>query len=509
MAELNRRQATWLSRQGNDMDAITFALEAGDDALAYDLIFAAAVQAGFGQGSGVETLEELIHKLPPSHNLDQLRLVAHILDNPDFIPVGAARSIRASLPNDLRDSDLVRYAAAVLSLSRYVSWQEDTDVVDEALAIARRVIDQDDMDISQSERALLLAEFGVYELYHGRCDVAIGPLQKAVTAAQIASVPWLRSWVLSALSLAHALDGSTSTARRVGEEATLVGGATADITLFTTLTCFSLAICALNVGDIALAEAQLKRLEEFDRISPGSERTDGVWRILVRGTASMAKGEFRHACQLAEHFVGSSMTCTPWQRFLVNKMHFDSSLAAGEMTHASEALDACQREDLPEEITGVTIMRANLALRQGKANEAFELLQELDDERPSFHRKATSLNLLMAFGVAASVCNRPAESIDAFQRAGVLAERLGVNTPNAAHVRAGRFVAAEDPGLTSSELGVLKEITSDDPLSEIAQRLFISPNTLKTHLKRIYKKLNVGGRSEAVRKAKSLGISLD
>jgi LuxR family maltose regulon positive regulatory protein len=35
---------------------------------------------------------------------------------------------------------------------------------------------------------------------------------------------------------------------------------------------------------------------------------------------------------------------------------------------------------------------------------------------------------------------------------------------------------------------------------EIADKLFISPGTVKTHVKHIYKKLNVKRRMEAVRK---------
>ena len=43
------------------------------------------------------------------------------------------------------------------------------------------------------------------------------------------------------------------------------------------------------------------------------------------------------------------------------------------------------------------------------------------------------------------------------------------------------------------------------PVDEIADRLFVSPNTVKTHLTHIYGKLGVRGRSEAIRAALHCG----
>ena len=55
-------------------------------------------------------------------------------------------------------------------------------------------------------------------------------------------------------------------------------------------------------------------------------------------------------------------------------------------------------------------------------------------------------------------------------------------------------------------LDTLKLIAQDLSNQEIADKLFISLNTVKTHLKNIYLKLEVDNRAKAVAKAKDLRI---
>ena len=58
--------------------------------------------------------------------------------------------------------------------------------------------------------------------------------------------------------------------------------------------------------------------------------------------------------------------------------------------------------------------------------------------------------------------------------------------------------------LTTRELEILKHLTTGVPLSTIAKQLHISQNTMKTHLRNVYRKLDVDGRHKAVEKAKKL-----
>jgi LuxR family maltose regulon positive regulatory protein len=60
--------------------------------------------------------------------------------------------------------------------------------------------------------------------------------------------------------------------------------------------------------------------------------------------------------------------------------------------------------------------------------------------------------------------------------------------------------------LSTREMDTLKLIAGDLSNQEIADKLFISLNTVKTHLKNIYLKLEVDNRAKAVIKAKELGM---
>ena len=60
--------------------------------------------------------------------------------------------------------------------------------------------------------------------------------------------------------------------------------------------------------------------------------------------------------------------------------------------------------------------------------------------------------------------------------------------------------------LSSRELTVVRYLASRLTYKEVAAELFVSNNTLKTHVKRIYQKFGVSSRMEAVAEARRLGL---
>lgn len=61
-------------------------------------------------------------------------------------------------------------------------------------------------------------------------------------------------------------------------------------------------------------------------------------------------------------------------------------------------------------------------------------------------------------------------------------------------------------GLSERELEVLHELAAGRANKEIAARLHVSPNTVKTHLANLFAKLGARRRTEAIRHARELGL---
>ncbi len=69
------------------------------------------------------------------------------------------------------------------------------------------------------------------------------------------------------------------------------------------------------------------------------------------------------------------------------------------------------------------------------------------------------------------------------------------------------LVADDEPALLSArEREVLTSLADRMTYAEIAERLFISQNTVKSHAKSVYTKLGVRGRREATVRAQELGL---
>jgi len=61
-------------------------------------------------------------------------------------------------------------------------------------------------------------------------------------------------------------------------------------------------------------------------------------------------------------------------------------------------------------------------------------------------------------------------------------------------------------GISARELTVLHELAAGRSNKEIAARLHVSPNTVKTHVARLFEKLGASRRTDAIARARELGL---
>ena len=74
----------------------------------------------------------------------------------------------------------------------------------------------------------------------------------------------------------------------------------------------------------------------------------------------------------------------------------------------------------------------------------------------------------------------------------------------AAKARARGGEVLEPP--SEAELAVLRLLVTDLSAREIGERLFLSPNTIRSHRRALYLKLQVHSRPEAIARATALGL---
>jgi DNA-binding CsgD family transcriptional regulator len=61
-------------------------------------------------------------------------------------------------------------------------------------------------------------------------------------------------------------------------------------------------------------------------------------------------------------------------------------------------------------------------------------------------------------------------------------------------------------GISVREFEVLEQLAAGRSNTEIAAKLAVSPNTVKTHVARLYEKLSAARRTDAIAKARDLGL---
>jgi len=152
-----------------------------------------------------------------------------------------------------------------------------------------------------------------------------------------------------------------------------------------------------------------------------------------------------------------------------------------------------------------------LCLDMARGVDVREALQQLLDQAVGQGRQAFASELWSSYAEACSACADLPAANQARQAAQSLRQCLNYQgvwfaadeLPLAA---IGEMPAAADACLSCRELTVLRLIAQGLSNQEVAEQLFISLHTVKTHARRINGKLGVARRTQAVARAKALGL---
>jgi LuxR family maltose regulon positive regulatory protein len=241
----------------------------------------------------------------------------------------------------------------------------------------------------------------------------------------------------------------------------------------------ALARALFFVGD--LVGAREAALEAVTRPEAEQRPHGYVTSLGILSLVEAEEGRPQHASALARQALDYART------------HGHSKVWFAAFAHVglSAALNQIGRHDAAEReaVKGEELWRRS----QASLGHAYALLR-LADARIARAR----------FRQAADVLDEARREIAEFPDPGRLPELASVIESKLAAVPSVVNEPVEDP--SPGELAVLRYLPSDLSQREIAARLYISLNTLRTHLRALYRKLGVHTREAAVARADAVGL---
>lgn len=250
-----------------------------------------------------------------------------------------------------------------------------------------------------------------------------------------------------------------------------------------------------------------------------------AWRPFCRflqGVASQLAGERDEARDLLQEGAHLAAASAPMVQALclaqLVLLATDEDDHVRAMTLADRAtaqvrrcgLDECPSVALPIAVSAeLRAQRGQVTEATSEVREAFGLLARITDPSPWYEAEcrivmARATLRLNGPAPAADLLDEAHRSVGRTLDAPVLSDWL--DEASACVALAANSSAEEDWSLTTAELRVLHFLPSHLSFREIADRLYVSPNTVKTHARGIYRKLGVSSRASAVDRACGAGL---
>ena len=554
-ADLHRKAARWLRKNRPPAEAARQAVAGGDWQLAARIAVDELVVDQLIEPPGVEPLAEVLQRIPQDGAWTEpqplLVMAALRLSTTGDDSAGASLAVADQMLDEIPPDQEIpsRLARAVIRLGLAQRQGElrsaEVAAADAAVLIGKLPADQ--LASHPDLAAQVKAGRGAVELWAGHFDQAALTLSAAAAAVRST---WQRADCLGHLALLEALRGRLGRAAELAVPPAAAGRGRPARADESSSCAATVAMAYVHVERNELAEARrcLRRADETLQLCP--DKLIGAVACLVAARGFLAQGRAGPVAALtgrARH----GWTPAPWleQRLLLAESQ--AHLAQGDIGPAVETARQAGAGSSPEAaaalarawLAGGNIQAARRTLA-GAATDADRVPDQvrletwLADAQLSYElgdRQSSDRSLDRALRLAESEQVR----LPFLMQGGWIREKLQENpglartyrrllnqgsssrggparsrasAPAKAPVNAPRQVVPAQvmplvvESLSNREREVLQHASELLGTAEIAAEMFVSVNTVKSHLKSIFRKLGAGSRNEAVRRARQLQL---
>ena len=541
VAALHRAATSWFAGHGHPVEAVRHAQAAQDWGLAAHLL--ADHWPGLQLGGQAATVHELLAGFPGEAAATYAEVA---------VLIAADELAQGSLETAERYLGLAARASATVPASRNEQLQVLLEMVRLLLARqrgnppavaeeARRlqaIADAPDMalpGLSEELHGLALISLGITEVWAAQFEVAERHLEHGVALARRIGRPFLEFSGLAHQAVIETYRSFARAAERSKQAIELARrhGWTDEPTAGTAYVMLG-AVLAWQ-GRTEEAEPWVQRAERTVRAE--TELATGMLVHHVRGVLELVRGRyqdalvaFRAAEQLAGNLAAPHLHVPPTRGLLLHVL-----LRLGEIERAEQALAELSDPDRERGETRTAL--AALRLAQNDPHAATTALAPVLDGSAPLIRLTWLVGAFLLEAIARDALGEPAAAERALERALDLAEpeglllffllqpAPGLLQRHARHRTAHPSLIAEildvlagktpappaglqaplEP-LSTSEMRVLRYLPTNLSQPEIANELHVSRNTIRTHMSHLYAKLGTHSRTEAVQRARALGL---
>ncbi len=538
---LHRRAAEWFTQHGEVADAIRHTQAAGDWPGAARLL--ADHSFSLTLDGQTQTIRALLEAFPPGADHRELALVRATGDlEQGYLDQAAARLAVAeayakTAPPERRHRLQLAVAALKLSLARRRGHL--AGVVEQVKFLASAAAGHSDEDIvlGSDLRAVAILNLGIAAAWSGELPDAERHLREGADLARKIGRPYLEVACLAQLAFASRIRSFATCRQSCREAIGLAERHGWDTEPVIAPALVTLASNLIWTGEFDEADRWLQRTRQALQTDTGAD----IRQLLHLATGRLYAGRGQHEEALEEiraaERLQSELDAPHALASKVTGWMLATQARLGLLDQARASLAAL--DDQRVNSADVRNARAVIDLAEGDPAAALDAVASvLDGTTPVISRSTVVESHLLAALAHRALGDQRQANLSA-ERALSLAEADRLILPftmtgsqellqalprhETAHaalladildiMRGSPVTLAEDmPPLTRKlshgEQRVLRYLPTNLSRPEIANELSVSPNTVSTHLRRIYDKLGVDGRSGAVKRARELGLLL-